>query len=135
MHAASYIPHVLAEVWSTTFYMGKFNGPTAKPHRLWSNDEGLLELIHQQAGTLTSEERKALSGAPLARTYTDRQGKKRFAGIPEKLKLSQRLGFCVYYRGSCVRAYTPEFGAALAKLASDRRQVGPLHKTYKVFRV
>ena len=80
------------EVWSTTFYMGKFNGPTAKRHRLWSNDPGLLEEIHARGGYLSKQERTALKGEPLTKIYTDSKGIKRFAGIPDKLKASQRLG-------------------------------------------
>lgn len=79
------------QVWSTTFYMGKFGGPTAKRHRLWSNDAGLLEEIHQRAGHLSKEERLALQGEPLAKMYVDSKGFKRYAGIPDKLKASQSL--------------------------------------------
>ena len=38
------------EVFTGSFWMGAFNGNTAKRHRLWSNDQGLLQEIVKQGG-------------------------------------------------------------------------------------
>ena len=122
-----YILYLLTEVWSTTYYMGKYNGPTAKPHRLWSNDEGLLEVIHQQAGTLTQGRAQGFIGRT---TGPDIQGQPRQEAICRNPGEAQAisapwyclLGICVL---NCLEGLHAEFGAALAKIASVRKQAGP----------
>ena len=72
------------------FYMGKFNGPTPKRHRLWSNDSVLLNLIASRAGYMSREEQAACT-VRTARTYHDKRGVKRRVGIKPALKESQIL--------------------------------------------
>ena len=38
------------QVFTGSFWMGAFNGNTAKRHRLWSNDQGLLQEIVREGG-------------------------------------------------------------------------------------
>lgn len=73
--------------------MGKFGGPTAKRHRLWSNDQPLLLAISNAAGSMTKQEMDQLPGGPLVQKYRDRHGVLRCTGIKEKLKASQTLGW------------------------------------------
>ena len=40
--------HGINQVYTGSFWMGAFSGPTAKRHRLWSNDQSLLEQLVQQ---------------------------------------------------------------------------------------
>lgn len=72
--------------------MGKFGGPTAKRHRIWSNDQNLLYAIHDEAGSMTKKEMAMLPGGPLVTKYQDRHGLQRCTGIKDKLKASQILG-------------------------------------------
>ncbi len=72
------------------FYMGKFNGPTPKRHRLWSNDRVLLDLIASKAGYMSRAEQAACT-VRTARTYVDKRGVKRRVGIKSALRDSQIL--------------------------------------------
>lgn len=72
------------------FYMGKFNGPTPKRHRLWSNDPKLLGYIADRAGYMSSAEQSACT-VKTARVYLDRFGVKRRVGIKDALRSSQNL--------------------------------------------
>ena len=71
--------------------MGKFNPRTPKPHLLWSNDEGLIQSILDEAGTMSREEMKQCTGKPLVNKYTDSKGVKRHVGDKSNLKASQHL--------------------------------------------
>ncbi|CAK9041660.1 unnamed protein product [Durusdinium trenchii] len=82
----------VAQVYSTSFWMGKFGGATAKRHRLWSNDYNLLQEIHHEAGSMTRAEMASLPGGPLVKRYVDKSGLVRCTGLKEKLKQSQLLG-------------------------------------------
>ena len=72
------------------FYMGKFNGPTPKRHRLWSNDSTLLGYIADRAGFMSRADQSACT-VKTARVYLDRFGVKRRVGIKEALRSSQNL--------------------------------------------
>lgn len=71
--------------------MGAFNGPTAKRHRLWSNNSKLLGGIWKAGGHMSREALSALPGGPLVRKYTDKNGVARTVGLKDKLKASQLL--------------------------------------------
>ena len=72
--------------------MAKYNGPTPKRHKLWSNDEPLVTAIIQDAASMTKQEMAQCRGAPLVRKYTDRHGAARVQGIKKNLKNSQTHG-------------------------------------------
>ena len=72
--------------------MGAFSGPTAKRHRLWSNNAALLNAIWEIGGNLSREAMRGLPGGPLVKKYKDSQGKARCTGIRDKLRASQCLG-------------------------------------------
>ena len=79
------------EAFTTSFWMGAFQGPTAKRHRLWSNSSKLLGGIWQVGGYMSKEAMRALPGGPSVRKYTDRNGVARTVGLKDKLKASQLL--------------------------------------------
>ena len=79
------------EVFTTSFWMGAFNGKTPKRHRLWSNDWGLLQEIHAIGGHMSRTAMQALPGQSLVKKYHDKHGKLRRVGIPARLKESQYL--------------------------------------------
>ena len=81
----------LAQVFRSSFYMGCFGGPTAKRHRLWSNDASMLEHICKGAAYMPGYLRNCLTGGGLVRKYCDKSGKRRYVGIPQKLRASQLL--------------------------------------------
>ena len=76
--------------------MGAFNGKTPKRHRLWSNDWGLLQEIHDIGGHMSREAMQSLPGQSLVKKYHDKNGKLRRVGIPARLKESQSLGCKLY---------------------------------------
>ena len=69
--------------------MGKYGSPSAKPHRGWSNDWGLVTLIHERAGHITCDEKKALRESQLATTGQSKSGKRTWTGNKQALKNSQ----------------------------------------------
>ena len=81
----------IIQVYTGSFWMGAFEGPSAKRHRLWSNDRSFLMEIVAHGGYLPKEIMKNLPGKPLVKRYIDKQGKKRHVGIPETLRKSQLL--------------------------------------------
>ena len=83
----------LNQVFTTSFWMGAYDGPYPKRHRLWSNSFPLLMGINERGGKLTRQAMAALPGGALARRYVDAQGIPRCVGIKEKLKDSQQPGF------------------------------------------
>ncbi|CAK9097229.1 unnamed protein product [Durusdinium trenchii] len=54
-------------VFTTSFWMGAFQGPTAKRHRLWSNSRSLLQGIFQHGGYMSRAAMQALPGGPLVK--------------------------------------------------------------------
>lgn len=70
--------------------MGKFGKSSPKPHVVWSNDEGMLVMLHQKAGYMSRQEQDAKPDK-LVRKYVDKSGNARRAGIPAKLRASQNL--------------------------------------------
>ena len=72
--------------------LGQFNGETAKPHVIWSNDRNLIQAILDRGGSVA---RSKMAGfkKKLATTYTDKSGVRRHSGKKKELKESQKLGF------------------------------------------
>ena len=70
--------------------MGRFGGETPKRHRLWSNDQLLLEGISCKAGYMFRAEQSQCPGQT-TKKYVDRNGVKRHVGIKEALRNSQHL--------------------------------------------
>ena len=166
------------EVFTGSFWMGAFNGNTAKRHRLWSNDRGLLQEIVKQGGfccphlnryfwlDLKSSEVVSFSLHELsqvgtwhgvrcnvcrvqtwawsASTWTRRAKKESLDCLRNSGRasgLSATCNMCVCVRPwlvnachckflcpahfhlpatswNCVRAYTPDFGRCIARLAT-----------------
>ena len=79
------------KVFSCVFYMGRFEGPTPKRHKLFSNDQRLLDDIAARAGYMSLAEQAACT-VKTARRYVDRLGVQRHVGIKSALKQSQLLG-------------------------------------------
>ena len=86
--------HIKSEVFSSSFWMGAFEGGTPKRHKLWSNCENLLLAIYERGGTMTKDKMLKLGGKPLVKKYIDKYGRRRHVGIPENLRNSQNLGSC-----------------------------------------
>lgn len=80
------------QVFTTSFWMGAFDGPTPKRHRLWSNSRKLLEGVWEVGGQMTREAMRSLPGGPLVKKYLDKNGVKRCVGLKDKLKSSQPFG-------------------------------------------
>ena len=79
------------QAFRTCFYMGNFSETgSPKKHLLWSNDEGMLQMIHDRAGYMSRAEQSKRSDK-LTKTYVDSTGRKRCVGIRKKLKQSQIL--------------------------------------------
>ena len=70
--------------------MGCFGGSTAKPHRLWSNDQGLLDSLLRKGGYMSRELLNTFTTS-LVNKYVDKHGVKRYSGKPKELKASQPL--------------------------------------------
>ena len=101
--------YIVTKVWQTSFWMGRFNGPSPKRHRLWSNDLSILEAIHFKAGHMLRSEMQKCN-KQLVEIYTDVLGVKRRVGKKKELKDSQHLDLNVDVRSSYkARAteYTP----------------------------
>ena len=78
------------QVYTATFYMGNFGAATPKRHKLWSNDEELLNKIAYRAGYMSRQ----IQGSFTTKTthkYVDKRGVKRCVGIKQALKNSQNL--------------------------------------------
>lgn len=88
-----------SEVFTTSFWMGAFQGPTAKRHRLWSNSRSLLQGIFQHGGYMSRAAMQALPGGPLVKKYKDKNGIARCTGLKEKLRQSQLLDSEVHMFG------------------------------------
>ncbi len=68
-------------------YMGNFGAASPKLHRLLSNDQSLLQKIHDQAGYM-SRQAQELCSQKLVKKYVDSNGKRRCVGIKDALKES-----------------------------------------------
>ena len=68
--------------------MGRFAGRTPKPHRVWSNDSELVQVLINRAGYMSREQQRACSGQT-TRKYIDSAGVKRCVGLKEELRSSQ----------------------------------------------
>ncbi|CAE7247836.1 zmpB [Symbiodinium sp. CCMP2592] len=88
------------QVWEGSFWMGLFNGPSPKRHRVWSNCKGIIDAITEKAGSMSREQMSRLP-CRLANHYEDKNGVKRHTGKSKELQKSQQ--------------YTREFGDFLAK--------------------
>ena len=73
--------------------MGCFNGPTCKQHKLWSSSERLLESLVPGATHMPKALRASLPGGALVKKSIDKHCKKRYQGIPKKLRASQALSY------------------------------------------
>ena len=81
------------QVFGTRWWMGNFGAGSAKPHKGWSNDQGMLVDLHERGGHLTKEEREQIKQAQeraLVRT-TVTDGKRSFTGDKKALENSQPL--------------------------------------------
>lgn len=130
--------------------MGKFNGPTPKRHRLFSNDRDFLQPIADAAGYMSRVEQSQCK-VKTARSYHDKQGVRRHVGNKETLRDSQKLCFnpticffpwdnsatfkiglhivwlwwvvtvlCSTYMIQHLRTYTREFGQFVAKTIMEQ---------------
>ncbi|CAE7840892.1 unnamed protein product [Symbiodinium sp. CCMP2592] len=79
------------DVYHSYFWMGKFNGPTPKRHRIWSNCFDLVDGIQKRAGHMLKSEMKRLTKR-LVHRYDDKLGTRRFTGKRKELRDSQILG-------------------------------------------
>ena len=53
---AVHLQIMLTQVFSCSFWMGAFNGKTAKRHRLWSNDRGLMDAIFAEGALIAYQQ-------------------------------------------------------------------------------
>lgn len=60
---------MLTQVFSCSFWMGAFNGKTAKRHRLWSNDRGLLDAIFAEGALIAYQQAYIIYG--MKKLYED----------------------------------------------------------------
>ena len=104
------------QVWSTSFYMGKFGGPTPKRHRIWGNDRDLLQAVASEAGYMSREE-QARCPLKTARHYVDRHGIKRCTGNKVVLKNSQTL---------LIVLSSPTFGPLVCRSMHSRKNRGAI---------
>lgn len=121
-----------SQAYTTRFYMGKFSGPTVKAHQVWSNDLGLLDRLAERAGTMNKKER-ASKTKKLVKSYVDKSGRVRVAGIKDELRSSQPLGKMWWGHGfaelldtgfrGAPRAYTSGFAAWLCAALKERHDV------------
>ena len=72
--------------------MGLFNGPSAKRHRIWSNDKALIEEIVSYAGYMPRAELSKFKTSLVTKTI-DKNGKARYTGNKKELKASQILDY------------------------------------------
>lgn len=93
------------QAYRTTFWMGNFGHESPKQHVVWSNDEGMLELLRERAGYMSAAE-QASRESQLVRSYIDCNGKRRCVGRKKELKNSQR--------------YPDDFGTWLASVVKNR---------------
>ena len=70
--------------------MAKFGGPSPKRHVGWSNDKSFIQMLLDQGGYLSLDERRNAGHVKLVkRGHVD--GKRTYTGIRKMLKQSQLL--------------------------------------------
>ena len=69
--------------------MGMFDGPSAKRHTLWSNEQQLIQAVMDRAHRMSPGKMSTLK--PLCHYYVDSLGVKRRIGKRDELKSSQIL--------------------------------------------
>ena len=87
-------PGPLLQVWHGMFWMGLFQGPTPKRHRIWSNDWFLVDALMKRAGMMPRHIMDSFS-TTLVRKYVDKHGVQRRVGKKHELKASQSLALDV----------------------------------------
>lgn len=78
------------EVFSGFMYMGVFGSGSPKPHKLYSNDESLLNAIIAKAGYMSRADQSRCEVKTTTR-YIDKNGKRRCVGNKSALKESAYL--------------------------------------------
>lgn len=90
--------HVSFQVYSGMVYMGIFGSGSPKRHRMFSNDNFLLERLCAKAGYMSRADQQRCD-KKLVKTYIDKQGVKRCVGIKTALRESAYLsmyGLCFF---------------------------------------
>ena len=72
--------------------MGRFNGPTPKRHKLFSNDPVLLDEVASRGGYMSRQDQAACT-VKTSHRYVDRRGVQRHVGNKNALKSSQILTY------------------------------------------
>ena len=80
-----------AQVYRGYWWMACFGGPSPKRHVGWSNDKGFVEMIMDQGGYLSVDERRALGESKLTKKGVSGMGKPTYTGVKKFLKQSQLL--------------------------------------------
>ena len=70
--------------------MGLFQGPSPKRHRVWSNDENMVQALITRAGTMPRNVMESFS-TTLVNKYVDVLGVHRRVGKKKELRASQSL--------------------------------------------
>ncbi len=72
--------------------MGNFNGPSPKPHVVYSNDRQMIAALCKRAGYMQKSD---MAQCPIrtAKTYIDSKGVKRSVGDKKAMRESQYLAF------------------------------------------
>ena len=70
--------------------MGVFGSKSPKPHKLYSNDHGMLLALFERAGYMPRDLQRQCAVAT-TRKYIDTSGKRRCVGIKDALKESAYL--------------------------------------------
>ena len=104
-----------AQIWDGMFYMGHFDGPTPKRHRLWSNCKDLIDTITERAGFMSREEMRRYTQKTVVR-YTDSNGVKRHTGKPKELQKSQPLDANLMY-SKPVQLLNPKSCTSIGRLS------------------
>lgn len=86
--------HVSFQVYSGMVYMGIFGSGSPKRHRMFLNDNFLLERLCAKAGYMSRADQQ-LCDKKLVKTYIDKQGKKRCVGIKPALRESAYLSMYI----------------------------------------
>lgn len=142
-HCSHGFMHVSFQVYSGMVYMGIFGSGSPKRHRMFSNDNFLLERLCAKAGYMSRADQQRCD-KKLVKTYIDKQGVKRCVGIKTALRESAYLsmyGLCffliqlvwetllrnlylhIFHPPSPdlkLRHYPPAFGDFIAMLAMEK---------------
>ena len=88
------------QVFRQKIWMRKYGVPSWKATMLWSNSWHVQKL---DLGAMTKEEKA--ESVPLAKTYTDKRGKKRCVGKKKTMKESQILAWYSSCFSTCLQAF------------------------------